>query len=120
MFEKFPGYQQAGALLGLAPNAQKALHAIDPALLEAVEATAVPDGRSISFDNEGAHVADGLLSLYLVHSMIGIDPATSQPLAENILGAGCQHSTYLLVYAQATSWEIARLELSSAAAMRGK
>jgi 2-polyprenyl-6-methoxyphenol hydroxylase-like FAD-dependent oxidoreductase len=54
VFEKFPGYQQAGALLSLAPNAQKALHAIDPALLVAADAAAVPDGRSISFDHEGA------------------------------------------------------------------
>lgn len=53
MFEQFPGYQKAGALLGLAPNTQKALHAIDPALLEAAAAASVPDGRSISFDHEG-------------------------------------------------------------------
>ena len=53
VFEQFPHYQQAGALLGLAPNTQKALHAIDPALLAAAAATAVPDGRSISFDHEG-------------------------------------------------------------------
>lgn len=54
VFEQFPNYHQAGALLGLAPNTQKALHAIDPALLDAAAATAVPDGRSISFDHEGA------------------------------------------------------------------
>jgi hypothetical protein len=54
VFERFPGYQQAGALLSLAPNTQKALHAIDPALLAAAEATAVPDGRSIIYDHEGA------------------------------------------------------------------
>jgi 2-polyprenyl-6-methoxyphenol hydroxylase-like FAD-dependent oxidoreductase len=59
VFEQFPRYQKAGALLGLAPNTQKALAAIDPALLQAAEPTVVPDGRSITFDHEGDALKSG-------------------------------------------------------------
>ena len=54
VFEQFPAFQKAGALLGMAPNAQGALRAIDPSLLAKAAAQCVPDGRSITFDHEGA------------------------------------------------------------------
>lgn len=56
VFEQFPSYQKAGALLGLAPNTQNALRAIDPVLLEAAAKDSVPDGRSLAFDHEGVDV----------------------------------------------------------------
>jgi hypothetical protein len=53
VFEQQAGYQKSGGLLLLPPNATHALAAIDPPLLHAAVATAVPDGRSIRHDHEG-------------------------------------------------------------------
>lgn len=58
VFEQFPSYQKAGALLGLAPNGQAALRAIDPALLDAIVAECIPDGRSITRDGEGGSCSE--------------------------------------------------------------
>ena len=55
VFEQNPRYQKAGSLLYMPPNAQKALAAIDPALLLAAAAAAVPDGHRVCRDLQGVH-----------------------------------------------------------------
>jgi len=53
VYEQFPAYRKAGALLGLAPNGQSAMRAMDPALLDRVVEECVPEGRVITYDGDG-------------------------------------------------------------------
>eukprot|EP00208_Stichococcus_sp_RCC1054_P002083 CAMPEP_0206143986 /NCGR_PEP_ID=MMETSP1473-20131121/22587_1 /ASSEMBLY_ACC=CAM_ASM_001109 /TAXON_ID=1461547 /ORGANISM="Stichococcus sp, Strain RCC1054" /LENGTH=434 /DNA_ID=CAMNT_0053539643 /DNA_START=253 /DNA_END=1557 /DNA_ORIENTATION=- len=60
VFEQFPVVIKAGALLGLAPNAQKTLDAIDPRLMQQANAVSMGDGKSIAFTHEGVKIKEGV------------------------------------------------------------
>ncbi len=63
VFEQSPTFATAGALLGFAINSQKALAAIDPTLMQQVEAVAVSPGKTLAFNHTGVHAAQTEMSV---------------------------------------------------------
>lgn len=59
VFEQFPSTKKAGALLGVAPNSQKVLHAIDANLLEQAKLVSIRTGKSIVYSHKGEVLKEG-------------------------------------------------------------
>ena len=76
VFEQSPNFAKAGALLGLAVNSQKALAAIDPSLMQQVEAVAVSPGRSLTFSHTGVSLT---FSHTGVHALQNSDALSFHP-----------------------------------------
>lgn len=64
VFEQSPTFAKAGALLGVAVNAQNALQAINPSLLEQFDSVAVRSGKSFAYNHTGTFAVVGSLQTH--------------------------------------------------------
>lgn len=98
MFEQSPTFAKAGALLGVSVNAQNAIQAINPSLMEQIDSVVVKSGKSFAYNHTGTSAVVGSLEAhYITHPrMIAVH---SWGLTEVVvhLAFVCQRSTALFI-----------------------
>eukprot|EP00208_Stichococcus_sp_RCC1054_P001533 CAMPEP_0206142378 /NCGR_PEP_ID=MMETSP1473-20131121/16630_1 /ASSEMBLY_ACC=CAM_ASM_001109 /TAXON_ID=1461547 /ORGANISM="Stichococcus sp, Strain RCC1054" /LENGTH=440 /DNA_ID=CAMNT_0053537357 /DNA_START=156 /DNA_END=1478 /DNA_ORIENTATION=- len=61
VFEQSPTFAKAGALLGVSVNAQNAIQAINPSLMEQIDSVVVKSGKSFAYNHTGELVRESVV-----------------------------------------------------------